>query len=81
MNAQQRLARAYLKTVAAERIAKAKSDASTHVVRGTCPDCGLPLRRNLALSGWWQCAAYGEPAFRDAQFQGAAHCSFQCFTE
>lgn len=67
--------------LAKERMAKAKAEAQQHVERGTCPQCGLPLKRNLALSGWWQCAAFGEPTFRPAGFQAAAKCSFQCFTE
>lgn len=67
--------------LANERIAKAKAEAQQHVHRGTCPQCGLPLKRNLALAGWWQCVAFGEPSFRPAGFAAAAKCSFQCFTE
>lgn len=63
---------------------KAKSEArydeaSAHVARGTCPHCGTKLVRNLSLTGWWQCGAYGAVGFKGDKT--ATHdCSFQCFT-
>lgn len=56
-------------------------EAQGHVNRGTCPCCGTALRRNLALTGWWQCGAYACEAMREPQFRGLPSCSFQCFTE
>ena len=34
------------------------------IATGKCPRCGSPLRRNLALTGWWQCSQYGAVGFR-----------------
>ena len=69
----------------AERIAhKARMDelhakARAIVASNACPQCGRGLRRNLALSGWWQCEQFGAPQFRRDPIQPA--CSFQTFTE
>lgn len=63
------------------RMAELKAKAQAIVATGTCPACGSPLVRNLALAGWWQCAGYGEPSFRKPEHRGLAHCSFQTFTE
>ena len=51
---------------------------SAIVSTGKCPDCGQALRRNNALTGWWQCSGYGAPGFR---VDGARECHFQTFTE
>lgn len=49
------------------------------VATGKCPKCGKPLRRNLALAGWYQCSQLGAEGFRaDASLPS---CSFDCFTE
>lgn len=66
--------------------AKRKADRYAEVARivaaGTCPHCGTPLARNLALTGWWwQCGAYGEPSFRKPEHRSLPACSFQIFTE
>ena len=55
-----------------------KAHAARVIEAGKCPDCG-PLRRNLALSGWYQCAALGEPSFRAPEYRNAPACSFQIF--
>lgn len=74
------------KTTAAEEAARAERTAV--VVGGVCPTCSSPLVRNLSLTGWYQCAAYGAPGFRGAfDGTGRAHpefdllpaCSFQVF--
>lgn len=65
----------------ADRIAAAKAQAQEIVSKGVCPNCGTALRRNLALAGWWQCGAYGEPNFRLPEHRDLPHCTFQCFTE
>lgn len=43
---------------------------------GKCPICGQELRRNLSLTGWWQCVGFGAEGFRSA---GSTQCSFQMF--
>lgn len=71
-------------TKAAKMAEKAKREArvaeAVAVVKsGKCPQCGSGLRRNLALSGWWQCAQFGAEGFRADSSKPA--CSFQTFTE
>ncbi len=53
--------------------------ARTIVAIGICPDCGAHLRRNLSLTGWWQCEQYGSEGFRKDSSKPA--CSWQDFTE
>lgn len=45
---------------------------------GKCPDCGMDLKRNLSLTGWWQCSQFGAEGFRVDSTKPA--CSFQTFT-
>ena len=54
---------------------------SAIVARGVCPDCGTELRRNSALTGWWQCDCYGLDQFRKPENRGKPSCSFQCFID
>lgn len=61
--------------------ARIHAEAAIHVDRGTCPRCCTKLRRNLSLTGWWQCGAYGVESFRAAEDRGKPACGFQCFTE
>lgn len=64
---------------AQQRIEAAQAAARIIVQNGTCPDCGAPLRRNLSITGWWQCEQYGAIGWRkDAN---KPPCSFQCFTD
>jgi len=58
----------------AARIAEAKAIVST----GVCPDCGARLRRNLSLTGWWQCSQLGADGFRADSTKPS--CNFQTFT-
>jgi hypothetical protein len=44
---------------------------------GRCPTCGAGLKRNLALTGWWQCEQLGAEGFRKDSSKPS--CSFQCF--
>lgn len=53
------------------RMEQIHAEAKLIVANGTCPTCGAALRRNNALTGWWQCSNYGN----------GGNCSFQCFTE
>jgi hypothetical protein len=57
-----------------KRIAEVKAI----VTSGKCPDCGTGLRRNLALTGWWQCSQYGAEGFRTDSSKPS--CSWQGFT-
>lgn len=63
------------------RMSLLKARAAAIVATGVCPECGTPLRRNLALAGWWQCDAMGEPSFRRPEHRDKPRCSFQTFTE
>lgn len=62
----------------AARMSAAIAKAIAIVNGGKCPDCGAGLRRNLALSGWWQCEQFGDGHFR--KDQSKPKCCFQCFT-
>ena len=63
-------------SVRAKRLTRAQENL-VHVRRGTCPDCGAKLRRNLSMDGWYQCEQLGAPGFRaDAE---KPHCDFQFF--
>ena len=48
----------------AVRKAQIQAEAAVVVAKGVCPTCGLKLRRNLALTGWYQCSQKGAPSFR-----------------
>lgn len=56
----------------------AYAHADKIVSGGRCPDCGEDLKRNLALSGWWQCVQFGAEGFRKDSSLPA--CDFQIFT-
>lgn len=70
------------KTRRAEQMARmnaAREAVRAIVATGKCPDCGRALRRNLSISGWWQCSQLGAVGFRvDAS---APSCNWQGFTE
>ncbi len=46
------------------RIAEAQTAARLVVATGKCPRCGSKLRRNLSVTGWWQCEQVGAVGFR-----------------
>lgn len=52
------------KTDSEVRIGEAQLEASRALTANCCPRCGHPVRQNLAISGWVQCAQYGAPSFR-----------------
>jgi len=54
------------------------AESEAIVAKGECPDCGRPLRRNSALTGWWQCSQFGSERFRADPTKPP--CSFQIFT-
>jgi len=63
---------------AVERAAR-YAEVSKIVQTGKCPDCGGQLKRNLSLTGWWQCEQLGAVGFR--KDPNAPSCGFQVFTE
>lgn len=54
------------------------AEAQAIVETGKCPTCGGPLRRNLSLTGWWQCQQFGAVGFRKDSTKPS--CDFQTFT-
>jgi ssDNA-binding Zn-finger/Zn-ribbon topoisomerase 1 len=79
MGMTQRQVAAAERKAARARIAQAQAETRAVVATGCCPDCGRKLRRNLSLTGWWQCSQYGSEQFRVEPAQPA--CSWQGFTE
>lgn len=67
------------RNLTAERIAAAHAETKAVVASGKCPVCGAGLRRNLSLTGWWQCEQLGAEGFRKDASKPS--CSWQGFTE
>lgn len=70
--------------LAEKAAAKAKRDARLAEARaivatGKCPICGRAIRRNLSLTGWWQCSQLGAVGFRADANQPS--CNWQIFIE
>lgn len=63
----------------AQRIEAAQEKVREIVKTGTCPDCGHKLKRNLSLTGWWQCEQFGALQFRT--YADKPQCSWQGFTK
>jgi ribosomal protein L37AE/L43A len=61
------------------RIHAAHEATKQVVASGKCPICGDGLRRNLSLTGWWQCEQLGAKGFRKDATKPS--CSWQGFTE
>ncbi len=74
-----------MKMTKAERtISKARIDAGhaatqAIVTKGICPECGAKVKRNLSLTGWWQCEQLGAVGFRKDASKPS--CNWQGFTE
>ena len=79
MTPQERKQRKAEKQRQIERLEAVHAEARRVVQSGKCPQCGSPLRRNLALTGWWQCSQYGAEGFRADSSKPS--CSWQGFTE
>lgn len=79
MTAAERKAKATARKEAQARIESACAEARRVVATGKCPCCGSPLRRNLAMTGWWQCSQYGADGWRADNSKPA--CNWQGFTE
>ena len=56
-----------------------RAETLTVVVSGVCPQCGSRVKRNLSLTGWYQCSQYGADGFRADSTK--PQCSWQGFTE
>ena len=67
------------RAASAARISAAQAETRAVVATGTCPCCGRALKRNLSLTGWWQCEQYGSVGFRADGTQPS--CRWQGFTE
>lgn len=62
-----------------ERMNAAREEVRRIVATGVCPQCGRKLKRNLSMTGWWQCSQFGAIGFRADPEQPS--CSWQGFTE
>lgn len=78
MTREERASRKAERKASAERLAASHAEALAIVKKGSCPQCGHPLRYNGSMLGWWQCAQYGAERFR--LHADKPSCSFQCFT-
>ena len=61
------------------RIEEAQAQTRAVVASGKCPKCNAGLKRNLSITGWWQCEQLGAVGFRKDASQPS--CSWQGFTE
>lgn len=66
------------KACAAVHHAKILEANRESIANGKCPRCGRPVKRNLALTGWWQCEQLGAVGFR--KDPNLPSCDFQTFT-
>lgn len=56
-----------------------QAEARAVVATGKCPQCGCKIRRNMSMTGWYQCEQYGSEGFRKDSTKPS--CSWQTFTE
>lgn len=59
------------------RADKRRQEAAEVIKSGHCPTCGAVLRRNLSLTGWYQCSQLGADGFRADSSKPS--CDFQIF--
>jgi len=64
---------------ALEHLAQIQAATRAVVATGKCPECGSKLRRNLSITGWWQCEQFGSEQFRARPQEKS--CQWQGFTE
>lgn len=57
----------------------ARQEEVSRALQFGCPQCGRKIRRNLSLTGWWQCSQLGAEGFRADPTMPS--CSWQTFTE
>lgn len=56
---------------------KARNEELREAIANGCPCCGAKMKRNLSLTGWWQCSQFGADGFRADNSKPA--CNFQGF--
>jgi ssDNA-binding Zn-finger/Zn-ribbon topoisomerase 1 len=78
MTSLERAQRKQATAASAQRMNEAREAARYAVALNKCPLCGAPLRRNLSITGWWQCSQYGAEGFRADSSKPS--CSWQGFT-
>jgi hypothetical protein len=61
-----------------QRIEEYKREAQDALRDNICPVCGGPVRENLSILGWIQCAQFGAEGFRLDSTKPS--CNFQGFT-
>lgn len=76
--AQRMAAKRAERAASAARIAAAQAETRRVVESGKCPTCGSGLKRNLSISGWWQCEQLGAETHRARPQEPS--CSWQGFT-
>lgn len=69
----------FCKKCSTERRNKAHAETQAVVTSGICPQCGSKIRRNLSLTGWYQCEQFGAETHR--KDPNKPSCSWQGFTE
>lgn len=79
MSKQERAERREARKASEARIAAAQAATRAVVATGVCPCCGAGLRRNLSLTGWWQCEQLGAVGIRKDASKPA--CEWQGFTQ
>jgi hypothetical protein len=57
--------------------AKATNAEIAKAINEGCPCCGAKIRRNMSLTGWWQCEQFGAVTHRKDPSKPA--CSWQAF--
>ena len=78
MTKEDRQARREARAKQVARLEKIKAETVAAVAEGTCPTCLAGLRRNSAITGWWQCEQFGADGFRKDSTKPS--CSWQGFT-
>ena len=48
----------------AEKARAHNAECEAVLATGKCPRCGSALKRNLSITGWWQCEQYGAVTHR-----------------
>lgn len=79
MTTTERAAKKAANAASKARIEAAHAETRAVVATGKCPTCGAGLKRNLSLTGWWQCEQLGAEGFRKDATKPS--CSWQGFTE
>lgn len=79
MTKQERASLKAERAASAARMQAHREQTARVAASGVCPNCGAGVRRNLSLTGWWQCEQYGAEGFRKDSTKPS--CSWQGFAE